>query len=133
MVSKTDGLSSLLNAVRKAKLEDALKEDRPMTVFAPNDDAFNKLPTNVKDMNQEELTKLVKRHVVFDTVKAKIDITENEIELNTAGNDKVKVKKEGSDVIIELSPSKATVVGADTFASNGVIHIIDTVLTGEEG
>ena len=132
IISKTDELSSLLKAVDQAGLEETLKGERPMTFFAPNNEAFNKLPTKVKDMNTEELTKLLKRHVVFGTVKA-IDIKEKGRTLETAADDKIEVRKEASEVIVEFLKSKAKVVGAETIASNGLIHIINTVLTGEIG
>lgn len=132
IISKNEKLSSLLEALKSAGLEQTLKGEGKMTVFAPNNEAFENLPTKVERMKTEELTKLLKRHVVNDNLKTIIDITKDITALTTAGDDIVKVRKKDSKVTIEFSSSNATVVGEETFASNGVVHIIDTVLTAEE-
>lgn len=117
---------TLVAAVKAADLVEALKGDGPFTVFAPTDEAFAKLPkgtveTLLKPENQEKLAAVLKYHVVSGKV--------------TAGQ-VVKLKEaktlQGTTVAIDATDgvkiNNAKVVKADIHTSNGVIHVIDTVL-----
>lgn len=115
----------LAAALEKAGLVETLKGEGPFTVFAPTDAAFKKL---LKDLNmtadqllaREDLKNILLNHVVSGKV------------MSTDLKEGMKAKTlAGKDVTISLDPVKvdnATVVKPDIEASNGVIHVIDTVL-----
>ncbi|KZZ83138.1 Nex18 symbiotically induced protein [Bacillus sp. SJS] len=115
----------LAAALEKAGLVETLKGTGPYTVFAPTDQAFEKL---LKDLNitAEELLnrKDLKDILLYHVVQGKV--------LSSDLKNGMKVKTlAGKDVTISLDPVKvnnATVVNPDVEASNGVIHVIDTVL-----
>jgi uncharacterized surface protein with fasciclin (FAS1) repeats len=116
--------STLVAAVKAAGLVDTLKGKGPFTLFAPNDEAFAKLPDGTVDSllkDIPQLKKILTYHVVSGKVMA-ADVA------------KMKSAKtvEGSDVKIDAAKgvkiNNATVSTADVAADNGVIHIIDTVL-----
>jgi uncharacterized surface protein with fasciclin (FAS1) repeats len=116
--------STLVAAVKAAGLVDTLKGKGPFTLFAPNDEAFAKLPEGTVEgllKNLPQLKKILTYHVVSGKVMA-ADVA------------KMKSAKtvEGSDVKIDAAKgvkiNNATVSTADVAADNGVIHIIDTVL-----
>ncbi|MGI2904939.1 fasciclin domain-containing protein [Tolypothrix sp. VBCCA 56010] len=116
--------STLVTAVTAAGLADTLKSPGPFTVFAPNDDAFSKLPSGtVEALLQDILTlrKILEYHVVSGKVTA-ADV----VKLSQA------TTVEGSDVKIDASNgvkvNDATVVQPDIETENGVIHVIDSVL-----
>jgi uncharacterized surface protein with fasciclin (FAS1) repeats len=118
---------TLAAALQAAGLVETLKGDGPFTVFAPTDEAFAKLPAGtvenlLKPENREKLKAVLTYHVVPGKVTA-------------AQVTKLKSAKtvQGSDVKITASAGKvkvddATVVKPDVMASNGVIHVIDTVI-----
>ena len=115
---------TLVAAVKAAGLVDTLKGKGPFTLFAPNDEAFAKLPKGTVDgllKDIPQLKKILTYHVVAGKVMA-ADVA------------KMKSAKtvEGSDVKIDarkgVKVNNATVSSADVAADNGVIHIIDTVL-----
>ena len=118
---------TLATALTAAGLIDTLKGPGPFTVFAPTDEAFAKLPegtvaTLLKPENKEKLTAILTYHVVAGKDMAK----------DVMGLSKVKTVN-GKDVAIKVMDGKvmvgdATVTKADIQASNGVIHVIDTVL-----
>lgn len=121
---------TLLAAVKAADLESTLRGPGPFTVFAPTDEAFAKLPAGtveslVKPENKEKLKAILTYHVVSGKVPA-----EQAMKLSNAktvnGKDLKLDASSGS-----LHVGKATVVKADVAASNGVIHVIDTVLLPE--
>jgi len=96
-------------------------------VFAPTDDAFAKLPagtveTLLKPENKDQLTAILTYHVVAGKVKAADVVKLNEAA--TVNGEKVSISVKDGTVMI----NNATVVSADVKASNGVIHVIDTVL-----
>jgi uncharacterized surface protein with fasciclin (FAS1) repeats len=116
---------TLAAALEAAGLIDTLKGAGPFTVFAPTDEAFAKLPAGTVEAllkDKEKLTKILLYHVVPGSVMAK---------------DVVKVKSaktaQGSEVTITVTGSKvkvdnANVVKTDIVATNGVIHVIDSVI-----
>jgi len=119
--------ATLVAAVTAADLATTLKSPGPFTVFAPTDAAFAKLPAGTVDMlllpeNKAMLQAVLKYHVVAGEVKSAQVVT-----LTSA------TTLQGSDVAITVTGSTvkvndATVTAADVEASNGVIHVIDTVL-----
>jgi len=118
---------TLAAALTAAGLVETLKGQGPFTVFAPTDEAFAKLPDGtVKSLlqpeNKQTLTSILTYHVVAGNVKA-ADV----IKLSSAktlNGQSVKIKVVGGNVLI----NGATVIKADITATNGTIHVIDTVL-----
>lgn len=115
---------TLVTAVQVANLVDALKSPGPFTVFAPNDDAFAKLPPGTITtlvQNVPQLSRILMFHVVSGKFM-KADLAK----LGTV------TSLEGSPIKIDCSDGfevkNATVVAADIEADNGVIHVIDTVI-----
>src|SRR4051812_17543629 len=119
--------NTLVAAVKAAGLVDTLKGTGPFTVFAPTDAAFAKLPPGtveslLKPENKAKLTAVLTYHVLPGNVMA-TDVA-NIKEAKTVNGELVKVASNGSAVMINT----ASVTAADIKASNGFIHVIDTVL-----
>jgi len=119
--------STLVTAVKSADLVSTLKGDGPFTVFAPTDEAFAALPAGTIDMllkpeNKQTLVKILTYHVVAGKVTAE-DVSTLSSATTVEGSD-VKVSSGMGHVMI----NNAKVVKADIMTSNGVIHVIDTVL-----
>lgn len=122
---------NLVAAVEAAGLVETLKGPGPFTVFAPNDDAFAKLPEGavdnlLKPENKEQLTKILTYHVVPEKLMA-ADVTTMTSATTVNGQD-LTFKVEGDTVMVD----GAKVIGADIMASNGVIHVIDSVVMPKE-
>ena len=118
---------TLAAALQAAGLVETLKGQGPFTVFAPTDAAFAKLPagtveTLLKPENKAKLTAILTYHVVPGKVMA-ADVAKAK-DAKTVRGGSVKVNAMGGKVMID----GANVVTADIAASNGVIHVIDTVL-----
>ncbi|HXH17017.1 MAG TPA: fasciclin domain-containing protein [Sphingomonas sp.] len=119
--------TTLVAAVGAAGLVDTLKGEGPFTVFAPSDDAFAALPAGtvddlVKPENKAKLTEILLLHVLPGTVMA-ADLSGKVLDPATAGGATVHV--DGTDGV---TVNGAKVVTADIACTNGVIHVIDTVL-----
>jgi uncharacterized surface protein with fasciclin (FAS1) repeats len=118
---------TLATALQAASLADTLKGKGPFTVFAPTDDAFAKLPPGtveslLKPENKDKLKAILLYHVVSgDVTAAQVVKLSSAKTLN--GQD-VKIMVNNDTVMV----NDAKVVKADVMASNGVIHVIDTVL-----
>lgn len=123
--------STLLAAAEAAGLVEALKGEGPLTVFAPTDDAFAALPegtveTLLKPENQHALADVLKLHVIAGSKVKSKDLAGQQITATTLNGELVV---DGTDGVVLTAPgSTATVIAADIAASNGVIHVIDTVL-----
>jgi uncharacterized surface protein with fasciclin (FAS1) repeats len=120
--------STLVAALTAADLATALGGDGPFTVFAPSNDAFAKLPAGtvddlVKPENKDKLTAILKLHVVAGKHMA-ADFTDKTADVATLGGEHVTVT--GKDGAVHVGTAKVT--SADLGTSNGVIHVIDTVL-----
>jgi uncharacterized surface protein with fasciclin (FAS1) repeats len=126
-------------AVKAAGLVDTLKGAGPFTVFAPTNEAFAKLPagtvdTLVKPENKETLTKILTYHVVSGRLSAadlkkQIKAGHGKTMLTTVNGEKLTVTMHGS--MIALTDAKggmSMVTIPNVFQSNGVIHVVDTVL-----
>jgi uncharacterized surface protein with fasciclin (FAS1) repeats len=119
--------NTLVAAVQAAGLAETLKGEGPFTVFAPTDDAFAKLPAGtiddlLKPENKDKLAAILTYHVVSGKVMAKDVMTMKEAK--TVNGQSVMVSMEADTVLID----NAKVVNADIECSNGVIHVIDTVI-----
>ena len=118
--------STLVAAVQAAGLVDALKGEGPFTVFAPTDAAFAKLPAGTVDAlladPSGDLTQILLYHVVPGQVMA-ADVTDG-LEAATLQGQPVKFSVQDGKVMI----NDANVVATDVTASNGVIHVIDSVI-----
>ena len=118
---------TLVAAVTAAGLVDTLKGDGPFTVFAPSDDAFAKLPAGtvdelVKPENKEKLTNILTLHVIPGKVMA-ADVSGQEMKPASVSGEALDI--DGTDGVMV---SGATVTSADIECTNGVIHVIDTVI-----
>ena len=119
--------STLVTAVKAAGLVDTLKGEGPFTVFAPTNEAFAKLPKETLDSllmpeNKDKLVAVLTHHVVAGKVMAAEVVKMDSAK--TVHGDMVMIKMDGSSVMVD----SATVTATDIKASNGVIHVIDTVL-----
>ncbi|NIP30232.1 MAG: fasciclin domain-containing protein [Candidatus Dadabacteria bacterium] len=119
--------NTLAAALQAADLVDALKQPGPYTVFAPTDQAFAKLPKGtvedlLKPENKDELVTILTYHVVSGEVDSS-EVVKLKSAKTLNGED-VKIAVVNGKVMVD----NATVVKADVKASNGVIHVIDTVI-----
>jgi len=124
---KAEVFQTLVAAVTAAGLVDTLKGDGPFTVFAPNDEAFSKLPAGtvedlLKPENLDQLVAVLTYHVVPRKILASDIMGTNEVV--TVEGSTVTVKKSYSTVTID----QAKVIQANIEAKNGVIHVIDQVI-----
>jgi uncharacterized surface protein with fasciclin (FAS1) repeats len=114
---------TLVTAVQAAGLVDTLKGKGPFTVFAPTDEAFAKIPKAQLDAllkDKAKLTAVLTYHVVPGKVMAK-DVKAGEVK--SVQGDTIKVSTDGG-----VKVDAANVVKTDIAASNGVIHVIDSVI-----
>ena len=124
--------TTLVAAVKAAGLVTTLEGKGPFTVFAPTNTAFGKLPAGtvdslVKPENKATLTKILTYHVVPGKLEAS-DLTEGK-KLKTAEGEELTVKKmDGKTWIVDAKGDKAMVTISNVNQSNGVIHVVDTVL-----
>lgn len=124
--------TTLVAAVKAAGLVDTLSSKGPFTVFAPTNAAFGKLPagtvdTLVKPESKATLTKILTYHVVPGKLNA-ADLKDGQ-KLKTVEGEELTVKASGGKVmIVDAKGGSSTVTIADVNQSNGVIHVIDTVL-----
>jgi len=115
---------TLVTAVKAAGLVETLKSPGPFTVFAPNDDAFAKLPPGTIQtllQNIPQLTRILKYHVVSGKL-TKADLEKLDSVTSVEGSPIRLDTSEGFEV------KNATVLAADIEADNGVIHVIDNVI-----
>ncbi len=130
---------TLVAAVKAADLVPTLTSAGPFTVFAPTDDAFAKLPagtvdTLVKPENKATLVKILTYHVVPGRISSKqlekdIKKGHGSYSVATVESGKLTFTMEGGHIkITDEKGGSAMITTADVFQSNGVIHVIDTVL-----
>ena len=131
--------TTLVTAVKAAGLVDTLNSKGPFTVFAPTNDAFAQLPAGtvemlVKPENKATLSKILTYHVVAGKYDSKVLA-----KLIQKGNGKARLKTvsggtliammDGSNIVLrDEKGGTATVTVADVYQSNGVIHVINSVL-----
>lgn len=131
--------TTLVAAVQAAGLVDTLKSAGPFTVFAPTNAAFAKLPAGtvdslVKPENKAALTKVLTYHVVAGRMTA-ADIAANakahggKAMLKTVEGESLTVSQQGQDwIVTDAKGGMSKITIADVAQSNGVIHVVDTVL-----
>ena len=131
--------TTLVAAVKAAGLVDTLEGPGPFTVFAPTNEAFAKLPdgtvdTLVKPENKDTLTKILTYHVVAGKMSSKdianaIKAGNGTATLKTVSGGTLKASFQGKNVVLtDEKGGISTVTIADVYQSNGVIHVVDTVL-----
>ncbi|RYE30482.1 MAG: fasciclin domain-containing protein [Sphingobacteriaceae bacterium] len=131
--------TTLVAAVKAAGLVETLKGAGPFTVFAPTNEAFNKLPagtveTLVKPENKATLTKILTYHVVAGKMSSKqiaaaIKAGNGKAVLTTVQGEKLTAMMHGNKlVLMDAKGGSSTVTIADVNQKNGVIHVVDTVL-----
>jgi len=131
--------TTLVAAVKAAGLVETLQSAGPFTVFAPTNEAFNKLPagtveTLTKPENKATLTKILTYHVVAGKVSAaelmaKIKAGGGKAELNTVSGGVLTAMADGKKIyLVDEKGGKSWVTIADVNQSNGVIHVVNTVL-----
>ena len=131
----TESLSTLVAAVKAAGLVETLQGEGPFTVFAPTNAAFEKLPAGTLDTllmpeNKEQLASLLKYHVVSGEVLS-TDLTNGQTVTTLNGNTlTVEINGEGV-YLVDATGSRATVSQPDVTTSNGVVHVIDSVVMPE--
>jgi len=126
-LAKEAGFTTLTAAVEAAGLEGALSADGPYTVFAPTNEAFAKLPEGTVESllaNPEALKKVLLYHVVAGDVRAAQVVELDSAE--TLNGEMVAISTDGG-----VRVNDANVIKTDITASNGVVHVIDTVLIPE--
>ena len=121
------GFTTLVAAVKAAGLDETLTEGGPFTVFAPTDEAFAKLPEGTVEnllANPEKLKKVLLYHVVSGSV-ASSEVVKLDSAMTLEGTEVAISAKDGVKI------NDANVIKADIAASNGTVHVIDTVLIPE--
>ncbi|MFW5704049.1 MAG: fasciclin domain-containing protein [Patescibacteria group bacterium] len=132
LASNTPSLSTLVTAVEAAELVDTLNGEGPFTVFAPTNDAFAALPEGTVDTllmpeNQADLQSVLTYHVVPGTYRA-ADLSDGMTLTTVQGaNITIGVHQDGT-----VTVNDAPVSMADVEASNGVVHVIDSVILPPE-
>jgi len=127
----TPSLSTLLAAVKAAGLAETLSGEGTFTVFAPNNAAFDKLPkgtvaTLLKPENLATLKSILLRHVLPVKIKAG-QIPRGKTSVKTVGGEEIEITNTGRKVSIKSSAGTANVIATDVLASNGVVHVVDSV------
>ena len=137
--SSSPDFKTLVTAVKAARLTETLASKGPFTVFAPTNDAFAKLPagtveTLLKPENRDQLAKVLTYHVVPGTFTAEailkaISDGGGQAALTTVEGSQLTAKLDGDKVVLVDESNRTSVVTkTDLMQSNGVIHVIDTVV-----
>lgn len=125
--------STLVDLVGKAGLAEALSGEGPFTVFAPTNEAFGKLDAATLEALAADptgaLADVLKLHVVSGKIMAADAVAAAGTSIETLGGGKLKVEVNGGEVTV----GGAKVVTTDIVASNGVIHVLDSVITAANG
>ncbi len=130
VASGNKDFSTLVTAIKAAGLVNDLKQPGPFTVFAPTNQAFNKLPRGtlaslLKPENKAKLRAILMYHVVSGRVtSADIRKMKTPMSVKSLQGGSIRVTRSGSNVMV----GNARVVKPDVQASNGIIHVIDTVI-----
>jgi len=134
VAASAGSFNTLVAAAKAADLVGALKGDGPLTIFAPTDEAFAALPEGtvenlLKPENQAQLQAVLLYHVVPGKVMSG-DLEEGTVKPETLQGASIEIVTSGgkSKEQQNITVNGANVVAADVAASNGVIHVVDTVL-----
>ncbi|WBT05788.1 fasciclin domain-containing protein [Brevundimonas vesicularis] len=138
--SKASNLTTLVAAVKAAGLVDTLQGAGPFTVFAPDNAAFDKIPEATRTSLMQpamkaDLTKILTYHVVAGRltaadIAAQAEANGGTATLKTVQGEELKVSAGPNNtwVITDAKGGKSTITQADVGQSNGVVHVVDTVL-----
>lgn len=124
---QSEFLTILVKAIQAGDLASTLQGDGPFTVFAPTNEAFNKLPGGtleelMQPANRAKLQEILNNHVVQGKIMSK-DLSDGQ-NIQSISNRQLNLRKVGNQFMI----NGATITSPDVLASNGVIHIIDTLM-----
>jgi uncharacterized surface protein with fasciclin (FAS1) repeats len=128
------GFNSLLAVVAATKMERPLRGPGPFTIFAPNDPAFGKLPAWLisylfQPQNVEALTAILEYHAVPGKIMA-ADLKGKKTTLKTLHGDPLVIDGTGGALKANAgTPYEGAVIATDIVTDNGVVHVVDTVLT----
>lgn len=131
--------TTLVAAVKAAELVQVLSSKGPFTVFAPTNDAFAKLPKGtveslLKPENKSKLQAILTYHVVAGNLDSKAVVTaiksgNGKATLTTVQGSQLTASLEGKNVVLtDANGNKSTIIAVDIMSSNGVIHVIDSVI-----
>jgi uncharacterized surface protein with fasciclin (FAS1) repeats len=137
--STADNLTTLVAAVKAADLVQTLEGPGPFTVFAPTNDAFNKLPAGTVEMllkpeNKDQLVKVLTYHVVPGRINAsdlmrQIKEGGGKATLKTASGETLTASMQGKQIVLtDEKGGMSMVTTTNVYQSNGVVHVIDAVL-----
>ena len=138
--SRAPNLTTLVNALQTAGLTETLQGRGPFTVFAPDNAAFDKIPAATRDAwmqpaQKAELSRLLTYHVVpgrltAADLKVQADANQGAATLTTVQGGKLIARDAGNGrwIITDAKGGTSTITQADLAQSNGVVHIVDTVL-----
>jgi transforming growth factor-beta-induced protein len=130
--------TTLVTALEAADLVEALSGPGPFTVFAPTDDAFNKLPAGTIDFlldpaNKGVLTEILTYHVFDGSVLASVAVSLDGETVEMLNGANLALDVIGDELVLNAGGNRpAVVIITDVLASNGVIHVIDTVLDPDD-
>lgn len=139
IAASADDFSTLVAAVKAADLVSTLKSDGPFTVFAPTNNAFGKLPAGTVESllapeAKGQLTTILAYHVIPTKISAEmlvmaIEATGGNFEMKTvAGGTLTATIKNGRPALVDAQGNTSYITKTDVNASNGTIHVIDTVV-----
>lgn len=136
--SSADNLTTLVSLVKQAELVETLSSDGPFTVFAPTNNAFSMLPTETvqmltKNENKDKLAGVLKGHVVSGTVTSSDLMNalrgKTSYAATTVSGDTLTFYMMGDSIkVADENGSLATIETADVMQSNGVVHVVSSVL-----
>jgi len=128
-----DRFSTLVSALDRTNLVSTLQDEGPFTVFAPTNAAFDALGVDLNTISDADLTSILLYHVIGGAAIASTDLAEGQTYASTAsnfgpGNSQLSVLIERNGVDVRIN-NAASVSSADISADNGIIHVIDNVIT----
>lgn len=138
--SRAPNLTTLVSAIQAAGLSETLQGKGPFTVFAPDNSAFDKIPAATRDgwmqpAQKQTLSRLLTYHVVpgrltAADLKTQADANNGAASLTTVQGEKLTVRDAGNGrwTLTDAKGGTSTITQADLAQSNGVVHVIDTVL-----
>ncbi len=142
--SNTADLSTMVKVIKAAGLESLLEGQGPYTLFAPNNEAFSELPKGtlenlLKPENKEKLKKVLEMHVVqgkwtIADLKKKIEAGKGTAELTCLAGEKLHIADHGGRMLMvkDNDDDIGMFLGSEAVQANGVVHVIDNVLSPKE-
>lgn len=122
------GYTRILELIKRAGLEDALKSAKGITLFAPNDKAFDKMDRDeyealLSPQNRDKLISMIKYHILSSAMTSSAVEMLDDIE--TLSGEKIEIFKRNGSLLV----NDAEIIEKDIKTENGIIHVIDSVLT----